>query len=262
MQVTDKAYQEHPVFAELERYTEFYQKLAMSVFSFATMGTTAICNIDTYVYSSMQGTLESIKSILLSGRINDGYALLRKYYDSAVINAYSNLYLLENYSVESFLVEKINNWLQGRDKLPEYWEMSNYLKKSEVLKPINDVFGVDERYKRLRGRCNDHTHYNFYRYAMLNDNEVYIKDREWWLNQLLEDVRDVFALHLGYVFFIKDHYMMSSDYIDSLECGMQPEEHSQYWVAPFIQQIFDEVITPRRPDITTTIKEKSAMQLL
>lgn len=120
MQVTDKAYQEHRVFAELDRYADFYQQLATSVFSFVSVGTKAICNIDTYIYSSMQGTIESIRVILLSGRINDGYALLRKYYDSAVINIYSNLYLHDNFSIENFVVERINSWLQGKERLPEY----------------------------------------------------------------------------------------------------------------------------------------------
>lgn len=115
MQVTDKAYQEHRVFAELERYAEFYQQLATSVFLFPTMGTKAICSIDTYIYSSMQGTVESIRAILLSGRINDGYALLRKYYDSAVINIYSNLYLYENFSIENFVVEKISVYKDVRN---------------------------------------------------------------------------------------------------------------------------------------------------
>ena len=55
--------------------------------------------------------------------------------------------------------------------------------------------------------------------------------------------------------------MMSSDHLDALECNMQPEENSQYWVAPFIQDIFHEVITPERPDITAAIKANSAMQL-
>lgn len=57
MKVTDKAYTEHRVFAELELYAKFYERLAMSVFSFASMGTKAICNIDTYVYSSMRPLL-------------------------------------------------------------------------------------------------------------------------------------------------------------------------------------------------------------
>lgn len=261
MQVTDKAYTEHRVFAELERYAEFYERLAMSVFSFASMGTKAICNIDTYVYSSMQGTVESIKTILLAGRINDAYALLRKYYDSAVINVYSNLYLHDNSSIENFVVEKIHNWLQGKESLPEYRVMSQYIKTSGALSPINSLLSVDDRYKRLRDRCNDHTHYNFFRNVMLNDNEVHLENRGWWLERFAEDVKDVFVLHLGYVFFLNGHYMMSSDYMDALDCNMQPEEGSQYWVAPFIQDIFNEVVTSRRPDITAAIKASSAMQL-
>ena len=55
--------------------------------------------------------------------------------------------------------------------------------------------------------------------------------------------------------------MMSSDYVDSLDCGLTPEEGSQYWVAPFIQEIFDKVLIPSRPDIAETIKGKTAMKL-
>jgi len=261
VQVADETYSEHRVFAELEQYAKFYEHLAMSVFSFASMGTKTICNIDTYVYSSMQGTIESIKTILLVGRINDAYALLRKYYDSAVINVYSNLYRHNNFSIENFVVEKIHNWLQGKERLPEYRIMSQYIKNSDALRLINDLLSIDDRYKRLRARCNDHTHYNFFRNMMLNDNEVHIENRGWWLERFAEDMKDVFVLHLGYIFFLNGHYMMSNDYVDALECNMQPEEDSQYWVAPFIQDIFNEVITPRRPDITATIKASSAMQL-
>ena len=139
--------------------------------------------------------------------------------------------------------------------------MSQYIRASEALMPINDVLNADDRYKRLRDRCNDHTHYNFYRYAMLNDSSVHIDNRGWWLDRFSEDVRDIFILHLGYIFFLNGHYMMSSDHLDALECGMEPEEDSQYWVAPFIQEMFDEVITPYRPDITAAIKANSAMQL-
>jgi len=196
----------------------------MSVFSFISMGTMAICNIDTYVYSSMQGTIESIRTILISGRINDGYALLRKYYDSAIINIYSNLYLHDNFSIENFVVKKINDWLQGKEKLPEYRVMSQYIRTSETLKPMNDVLNVDDRYKRLRDRCNDHTHYNFYRNVMLNDNEIHIDNRGWCLDRFAEDVQDVFVLHLGYIFFLNCHYMRSSDHLDALECGLLPEE--------------------------------------
>jgi hypothetical protein len=261
VQVTDTKYRQHKIFADLDQFTHFYQRLAMSVFSFISMGTNAVSNIDSYVFSSMQGTLESIKVILLAGRINDAYALLRKYYDSAIINVYSNLYLKDHFSIESFVVEKINNWVQGKNRLPEYRVMSQYIRASDALAPINNLLYADDQYKRLRDRCNDHTHYNFFRYVMINDNEIHIESRDQWLDSFAHDVRDVFILHLGYVFFLSDHYMMSSDHLDALECGMEPEENFQYWVAPFIQDIFDEVITPSRPDIAAAIKAKSAMHL-
>jgi hypothetical protein len=54
---------------------------------------------------------------------------------------------------------------------------------------------------------------------------------------------------------------MSSDYIDCLELGMTPEEGSQYWVAPFIQKIFNNLVTLKRPDIAKEIKANSIMKL-
>ncbi len=261
MQIKDKAYSEHRVFKELDQYAKFYKDLSMSVFSFITMGTKSLVNIDTYVLSSMQGTLESIKVILIAGRINDAYALLRKYHDSTIINVYSNLYLKDHFSIENFVVEKINNWLRGKEKLPEYRKMSEYIRASESLKVINELLYGDSRYKTLRELCNDNTHYNFYHNLMLNDNEVYIKARGLEIEKISVGIRDIFILHLAYIFFLNDHYMMSSDYVDYLDCGMQPEENSQFWVAPFIQEIFDTTITPHRPDIAAAIKNSTSMQL-
>lgn len=261
MRPIDKEYKEHPVFDNLQQFEKFYKELAFSIFSFPTQGTTAIANIDTYVYSSIQGTVESMRTILLSGRINDAYTLLRKFHDSVTINIYTNLYLKDHFSLENFQVEKINNWLHNKEKLPEYRQMAEYIKKSPLLKPMSDLLSLEQTYKNIRNRCNDHTHYNFFSYAMLNDNEVHIKDRQKWLDHFYKDSRDIFTLHLGYIFLLNDHYMVSSGYIDALECDMIPEVDSQYWVAPFIQNIFDEILTPHRPDITNTIKANTSMQL-
>ncbi|WP_319562971.1 hypothetical protein [Marispirochaeta sp.] len=54
---------------------------------------------------------------------------------------------------------------------------------------------------------------------------------------------------------------MSSDYVESLEMGEEPEVGSEYWVFPFIQEIFDNTIKKYRPDIAIIIMEKSNMQL-
>ncbi|EHJ91474.1 hypothetical protein [Vreelandella boliviensis] len=262
MMVKDKAYKEHFIFSDLDSYIDFYSSLAFSVMGFATMGTTAVVNMDTYLYSSIQGTVESIKLVLEKGRINDSYCLLRKYYDSAIINTYSNLYIKENFSAEKFFVAQINNWLHGKEQLPEYRVMSQYLRNSDRLGGINACLYSDDRYKRIRVRCNDHTHYNYFYHVMINDNEVYLNNRLSSLDHLAEDLRDIFILHLSYIFSLHQHYMMSSDYVDHLDCGMQPPKDSQYWVAPFIQKVFDEIIKKNRPDIASCISENTSMHLV
>lgn len=255
-------HKEHRVFKQLSDYAEFYKDLATSVMGWVTQGTMgSVLNIDTYVYSSMQGTLDSIKDILIKGRINDSYALLRKYHDSVIINVYSTLYLEDNFSFENFVVEKINDWLHGKEQLPEYRIMSDYIRKSENLADINALLYKDNTYKEIRDRCNDHTHYNFYHNLLLNDNELYIKNRFGILNRFSKDLENLFILHLSYLFYINDKYMMSSDYIDSMDLGLTPEAGSQYFVAPFVQEIFDKVIKKNRMDLATAIKNNTAMKL-
>lgn len=63
------------------------------------------------------------------------------------------------------------------------------------------------------------------------------------------------------MFSIKEHYMSSSDYIDYLECGMQPPENSQYWVAPFVQEALDEILAKHRPDIMQYLRQNTCMQI-
>lgn len=256
-----KDYTEHKVFSQLTVYAEFYDRLAFHIMSWVTRGAGGIGNLDTYVYSSIQGTLESIKEILIKGRINDSFALLRKYYDSTIINVYSNLYLDDHVSIDNFIVAQIDNWIKGKDKLPEYRIMSQYIKNSEKLKPVTLLLQKDKRYKIIRDRCNDHTHYNFYRNVLINDNEIYLQNRIKYLDIFSTDLESIFIQHLAYVFYLNDHYMMSSDYTDSLEVGITPDEDSQYWVATFIQDIYENVIKLKRPDIANEIKNNTKMQL-
>ena len=56
----NKEYLEHTVFGQLTEYADFYRSLSDSTMSWISQGTNSDINIDTYVFSSMQGTLESI----------------------------------------------------------------------------------------------------------------------------------------------------------------------------------------------------------
>jgi hypothetical protein len=217
--------------------------------------------MDSYMFSSIQGTIESIRMVLKSGRINDAYALLRKYYDSAIINIYSNLYLEDNFSVENLAVAQIDDWLKGKSQLPEYRVMIQYIRSCARLSNITAVLSANDSYKLLRDRCNSHTHYNYYQTVLLNDNEIWVRGRGRALDQFVADLLDIAILHVAYLFSTSPHYMMASDYVECLECGMEPEADSQYWVAPFIQRFFDDVVGCRRADVAAVVKANTIMRL-
>ena len=81
------------------------------------------------------------------------------------------------------------------------------------------------------------------------------------LSQLQHDIKEIFALNLSYMFIINPHYMRSSDYIDFLECGMEPPHGSQDWVADFIQEAIDIVLKSTRYDVYSLLKEKTSMHI-
>ena len=257
----EKEYLEHYVFGQLKELIDFYDTLSDSTMGFISQGTKAIVNLDTYVFTSISGTLSSIKDTLYNGRLNDSYTLLRKYYDSTIINVYTNLYLNDHFSIDNFIVENIDNWRSGKQTIPEYRVISKYIKDSDKLKGITDLLQSDKRYKEIRDRCNDHTHYNFYFNVLLNDNKIHLPERVNALNLFQKDLIAIFVQHFSYLFYLNDHLMMSSDYVDYLDMGMTPEDGSQYWVAPFIQQAFDEYVKPTRPDIAKELKSRTVMQL-
>lgn len=254
-------YLEHAVFARLREYASFYDGLSFHIMSWATLGTTAGLNMDTYVFSSIHGTLESIHDTLIKGRVNDAYALLRKFYDVTIINIYTNLYLEENFDLDNFIIAQINDWIKGTQQLPDYRIMSQYIRNSSKLRPITTLLVKDDSYKNIRNRCNDHTHYNFYKNLLINNNTVYLKNRTRSLDTFVKDLDALFIQHFTYLFYLKDHYMMASDYMDYLELDMTPEPDAQYFVANFIQEIFDNTIKAKRPDLAAEIKAKTVMQL-
>lgn len=260
MVFTHEAYKTHHVFSELECYIDLYRYLSWSIFSFSSIATNAMSGINYHMYSSIQGKLESIRVILSDDRIDEAYALFKEYYDSVIMNIYSNLYLKDNLRTENVIVAKMINWLNGNEPLPESRIMANYIRSSNKVTAINNLLYADDRYGKIRDRCRDHNKYS--PNALLKDNEICVGNRFQRLNAFSADARDVFILHLAYLFFLNDHDMKSSDYPDSLMCEMQPEPDADYWITPFIQEVFDDIIARHRPDIATTIEKYTCMQLL
>lgn len=258
----DNEFTKHCVFNQLADYIDFYDMLSYTTMGFASTGVIGVINLNTHVFSSIKGTVDSIKLVLSNGRINDAYALLRKYYDSTIINIYTNLYIEENSSIEKYIVDEIQNWIKGTGTIPEYRVLSQYIKNYKRLNTVTELIMKNDHYKNIRKRCNDHTHYNYYHNIIYNDNQLYLENRVKYLDMFSNDLKAVFIQHFAYLFYLKDYYMSSTNYIDYLEQGMEPPEDSQYWVASFIQDTFDKWIKPHRPDIAKVILDNTVMKLI
>lgn len=81
------------------------------------------------------------------------------------------------------------------------------------------------------------------------------------LDSLYTSILNLFILHFAYMYSLNPHYMMSSDYVDALDCGMTPMEGSQYWVATHVTDVFKKYVAPNRPDVAEYMRGCSEMEL-
>lgn len=148
--MNSEAYQGHPIFQDLDSFVEFYEDLGYQTWTYLSEGTRAVFGLDSFVFSSIQGTLDSVRMLLRAGMMNDAYALVRAYHDAAIINAYTAHYLKSHFGIDQFIVESIEGWRSGKLKLPRFKTMLTYLRGADSLVTLGKVFGADQRYDDRR----------------------------------------------------------------------------------------------------------------
>lgn len=251
----------HEIFNKLKEIIDFYKLISFQVYWFITMWVKWVLTLDTYIFSSLQHSIDSINYTLSKWRINDSYALLRKFHDSCIMHIYINIYLENNFNIDNMVVEKVQKWIEWTSKFPRYKWMKNYIDNHDKFKDLNKYFYKDNSIELIRERCNDHTHYNSYASLLINDWEIYLKYRLSKLNQFSNDLEKIFLLHISYLFNFSDHYMSSSDYRDCLDVWVEPPAWSEQWVAPFIQDIIDKYMKKEDDTLLNIIKNNSAMDI-
>lgn len=258
----DKEYQSNKLFPLLDSLVEYYSAVYLFGPDFITPGVlSGLLNIDNVICGSLAGTLDSVRVVLKEGRMNDAYALLRKYYDGIIVAVYVNVYIAENYNLDNYIVEKIQNWVKNKDKLPSSERMLKAIQKHKPLEDLVKLFDFDGIYCRIRRLANGNTHYNKLYYLWLNNNMIYNPNRVKELDSLYACTLNLFILHFAFMYSLNPHYMVSTDYIDALEVGVQPEEGSQYWVAPYVKEVFDKYVVTNRPDVAEFMRNYSEMEL-
>lgn len=258
----DTKYQSHKLFPLLESLAEFYNCVYVFGPDFITNGVlSGLFNVDKVVCGSLAGTLDSVRVVLREGRINDAYALVRKYHDGIIAVLYINVYIAENYSVQNLVVEKIQQWVNNKQKLPSAEKMMDKIRQHKPLKELEKLFDFDGLYHSIRRLTNGNTHYNKLYYLWLNNNMIYNSRRVKELDNLYACILHLFIFHFSYMYMLNPQYMMSSDYMDALDCCIKPEEGSQYWVAPFVTEVFEKYIATKRPDVADFMRNHTEMKL-
>lgn len=241
-----EAYIKHKVFDDLKFMMQFYDSISMSCFSFIASGTRGITNYASYVYTAIEGTLDSISILLTKGRINDAYTLIRKLFDDILLEIYMDVTLKEKFSLDNFFVEEVNEWIQGKHRIPKTEKILKCLEKSEKTKDLYPLFGWDTYLKKNRELLDDSVHSNRFQQMLLNCNDVYIENRERHLKNCEIILNQLFLLHLSFIFHLNPQYLMASDYMDHLEMEMTPPAGCENWIARFAQEAFDKVIKPHK----------------
>ena len=255
-----ESYLKHKVFDDLKYMMEFYDSISMSCFSFVASGTQGITNYASYVYTAIEGTLDSISILLTKGRINDAYSLIRKLFDDILLEIYIDVTLKDKFSIDNFFVEEVNEWIYGKHRIPKTEKILKYLEKSERTKDLYPLFGWKTYLKKNRELLDDSVHSNRFQQMLLNCNTVYIESRERHLKNCEIILNQLFLLHLSFIFHLNPQYLMASDYIDCMEIGMTPPDGCQNRIAPFAQDAFDKVIKPHNA-ISEFIKKTCYLEI-
>ena len=198
-----EAYKNHKVFKEIDCMMELYGNISFACFPFVPSGTSLIMNYVTYTYQAIQGTLESIKTLLEIGRISDAYTLVRKYFDDVMVDLYIDVIRKDGYDWLKFeCVDDVEKWIKSKHRIPPIKKILVTLKNSVCTKELYPYFGWDTYFNQNRTILDDFVHSNRYSLMVLNCSDVYLQNREKHLQSILIILNNIITMHLAFIFYM------------------------------------------------------------
>lgn len=273
--------QDHSVFETIALMISTYEVVSMTAFSTLGQYRSRAHGIDSWFLDSISGTLDSIRLCLSRGHISDAYGLLRSVVERTWLHTYLldrscqddmmvqietdspeafSESLVKHFGTEDWYDRAIEDWIAGRKPLPALREIRPSLQMSQHLVDLNALFPSNED-KEISDRCNDHLHVNFAKFLFSHYDGYRLDKLVPACNQIEIDLKFVISKHLTHLFFFRQSYMASDDYVGSLDCGLEPEEGSQYWVAPVVQEFYDKLVSPKSPGIVDFLRAQTSMEI-
>lgn len=253
--------------------------------NFYSLGTTLI--------DSVSQTLQSIRFCCSIGSFSDANTLIRKLRDDLIQYVYIlNIIKIrqpfyeedlkdiktdnpENFA-NSILNLKFNTSLSDDEKAVTAWfnntvydlprpikkklEFENYmkvLKQNQNIAQILNDYNLKEYWETLRKKLNDYVHNNGIRFSAQNIIKVFDKSLDTHLKNVTIRTSYISSFFMVALLMIHSSLISSTDYVDYLDCGLEPPEDSQYLVAPFVQDFINKKVARLHPELKQYLKDNN-----
>lgn len=253
---------EHPILDRLHYYHDFYITLSDNMTDF--LEPEEMYNIDTFTLLDIVGTISSLQQLVRLGLLNDTLVLLQKFEINTAVHLYATLKISEYGNHFSKIDDQLERWVTCSEDLPLLGEVFDFVLGHRALIPLRLLLDKDNAYDLIRERITTKLVCNYFGYTHLNFHftcdEV---DEEKWamLNQLLEDLDNLFIQHVASLFYIDDRFMVTDTFQHQLAVGIIPPLGYKPIVPNFIREVFEFIIIPVRPDIFNLINSNSGLDL-
>lgn len=195
------------------------------------------------ISNAFELTTGSIISCCESGCIADAYSLMRKYRDDLFFYLYIVVYdscnKLDDKSPETDQMEaNIERWVKNDLNDLHIGTVLQAIGQSSQVKDAVRKYNLKSYFDALGDRLNNYVHSNGVSFYNRNVNAYQGKTLQNQLQSLLTDMRSITITFLFLLTLCSPLSIMSTDYVDCLDCNMTPPDGSQYWVAPFVTAFF------------------------
>ena len=196
------------------------------------------------ISTSFELTAGSIITCCESGCIADAYSLLRKYRDDMFFYLYIVVYDTCNRSNHKLTVltqmeTNIERWINNDLNDLHIGTVLQAIGQSPQVKDAVLKYNLKSYMDALGDRLNNYVHSNGVVFYNFNINAYQGNTLQKLLEGLLKDIRSITITFLFLLTLCSPISIMSTDYMDSLDCNSPPPDGSEYWVAPFITKFFN-----------------------
>lgn len=217
------------------------------------------------VMTSAELTAGSIISCCESACLADANTLLRKYRDDLFFYLYVSVYdsnnkLGTNETKINRMKKQIEHWLENSSSDLHIGDVLKEIGTSPKISAAVKKYNLQSFFDDIGGRLNNFVHSNGFEYYNLNVNAYSDYELIERLKKLLGDMKFITVTFLFLLILCSPLSVMSTDYIDSLDCNMAPVEGSQYWVAPFVERFLADNIDSIYKNCMDYLKENTLMR--